>query len=473
MPGRYDPILEKIADYACARPDWSAATLRTASLCLTDSVGCAAGALDDPQCARLLGPWFPGYGCNEGVPVPGTAHLLEPVKAAFDIGVTVRWLDFSDTTFVGGHPSDNLGAILAAATHASARRLGLGQAPLTLRDVFDAMIKAYEIQGRLAAENAFDHPSIGLDQAIYVKVASTAVAAHLLGADRDAMLRALSNAWLDGHPLNAYRHTPNAGTRKGWAGGDASSRGLWLAQLAMRGDMGYPLPLSAPTWGFEAVHMQGRRVTLQAELGSFVLDNVIFKLHPCQRNASTAVESALRLRPWLAGRVDDIARITLTTQDEAMRRINKTGPLPNAAARDHSLQYIVAVALLRGALESQDYSDEGAADPRIDWLRERMTVLENPAYTRDHHDLSIRSCANGIRIELKNGEVSPLVETFYPLGDPSRRKEVAPMLTEKFNSLARRVWDERQRGELLERLLDTQRLIHTPVGEFMSWVARP
>jgi 2-methylcitrate dehydratase len=466
-----DQILEQIADYASSRPDWSDATLNTAGLCLTDALGCAIASLDDPQCARLLGPWFPEYRFECGVPVPGTDFLLDPVKAAFDIGTTVRWLDFSDTTYVGGHASDNIGAILAAATHASALRERAGRPPLTMRDVFDAMIKAYEIQGRLSAANRFDMPAVGLDHVIYVKVASTAVAAHLLGADRATMLRALSNAWLDGQALNAYRHTPNAGTRKGWAGGDASSRGLWLAQLALRGDMGYPQPLSADTWGFEAVHLGGKPVKLDAELGSFVMDNVIFKLYPCQRNTTTAVESAARLRPWLDGRIYDISKITLYTQDEAMRRVNKTGPLPNRAARDHSLQYVVAIALLRGALNPDDYSDEQAADPRIDWLRERMVVIENPAYTRDHHDMAIRSCANAVQIELANGEVSPLMETSYPVGDPSRRAEATPMLTEKFHTLTRRRWSSGRRTDLLGRLLDNARLARTPVREFMSWVA--
>lgn len=466
-----EKIIGKIAGYASSRPAWSDATLQTAGMCLTDALGCAIAALEDPQCARLLGPWFPEYALDSGVPVPGTDYLLDPVKAAFDIGTTVRWLDFSDTTYVGGHASDNIGAILSAATHASILRVRAGKPSLTMRDVFDAMIKAYEIQARLSEENRFDHPSVGLDHVIYVKVASTAVAAHLLGADRATMERALSNAWLDGQALNAYRHTPNAGPRKGWAGGDASSRGLWLAQMALRGDAGYPQPLSAETWGFEAVHLQGRPVNLDAELHSFVMDNVIFKLYPCQRNATTAVESAVCLRSWLNGRIYDIRRITVHTQDEAMRRVNKTGPLPNRAARDHSMQYVVAVALLRGALTAADYSDEQAADPRIDWLRERTLVVENADYTRDHHDVAVRSCANAVQIELNNGEISPLIETVYPIGDPSRRAEATPMLTEKFHTLARGRWQANKRTALLERLLDNSGLQGTPVGEFMSWVA--
>jgi 2-methylcitrate dehydratase len=466
-----EKVTAQIADYASSRPDWSTATLNTAALCLADALACAISSLNDPQCTRLLGPWFPEYRVDHGVPVPGTDFLLDPVKAAFDIATLVRWLDFSDTTFTGGHASDNIGAILAAASHASARRVQAGLPPLVMRDVFDAMIKAYEIQGRLAAENRFDHPVTGLDHVIGVKIASTAVAAHLLGADHETIVRALSNAWLDGQALNAYRHTPNAGTRKGWAGGDASSRGVWLAQLAIRGDMGYPTPLSAPTWGFESVYLGGKPVTLDVPLASFVMDNVIFKLYPCQRNATTAVEGAIRLRGWLKGRISQIARITLRTQDEAMHRINKLGPLPNRAARDHSLQYVVAVALLRGRLLADDYSDEAAADPRIDWLRDRMTVIEDPGYTRDHHDMAILSCTNSIQIELSDGETSPLMEVHYPIGDASRRSEAVPMLSEKFHALTAPRWTDERRGALLERLLDNPRFANTSVGEFMSWVA--
>jgi len=340
-------------------------------------------------------------------------------------------------------------------------------------DVVDAMVKAYEIHGTLTAENRFDLPAIGLDHVIGVKIASTAVAARLLGGDHDTVRRAVSNAWLDGQALNAYRHTPNAGTRKSWAAGDACSRGLWLAQLALRGDMGYPFPLSAPIWGFEAVYLDGRPVRLDADLGSYIIDHITFKLYPCQRNATTAVESAIGLRPWLGGRIGAVRKIVIRTQDEAMRRIDKTGPLPNRAARDHCLQYVTAVALLNGALTSDDYSDERAADPRIDWLRSRMEVTEDPLFTREHHDPEIRRCANSIQIVLDTGETSPPVVTQYPIGDPSRRGEAAPLLTEKFHALTRSRWSAQRRASILELMLSPDRLSGIPVREFMSLVAEP
>lgn len=464
-----DQVIDKIAQYASSAPAWDPNTLRSAGMCLADAIACALGALDDPECVRLLGPAFGGYDVPGGVPVPGTAYRLDPLKAAFDISATIRWLDFSDTTFVGSHPSDNIGAILAAAAHANRQRSG-GRS-LTMRDVLDAMIKAYEIQGTLTAENRFDLPAIGLDHVIGVKIASTAVATQLLGGDRDAVRRALSNAWLDGQALNAYRHTPNAGTRKSWAGGDACSRALWLAQMALRGDMGYPLPLSAPTWGFEAVHLGGRPVKLEAALGSYVLDHVIFKLYPCQRNATTAVESAISLRPWLNGRIGSVKSITIHTQDEAMRRIDKTGPLPNRAARDHCLQYVTAIALLDGSLTSEDYSDERAADPRIDMLRARMRVVENPQFTREHHDPDIRRCANSIEIMLDNGETS-CATVHYPIGDPTRRHEAIPLLTEKFHALTRSRWTAERRSAILELLLDPDRLGGAPVEEFLLMTAQ-
>ncbi|VCU69089.1 2-methylcitrate dehydratase [Pigmentiphaga humi] len=466
-----DAVLDLIADFAASRPRWRADTLRTAGLCLADAVGCALAALDDPACARLTGPLFPGAPAGD-VGVPGTGRWLDPVKAAFDIGTLVRWLDFSDTTFVSGHPSDNLGAILAAAAHASARRRAAGLAGPTLDDVFDAMVKAYEIQGRLAQANRFDHPSVGLDHVIGVKIASTAVATLLLGGDRDAIRRALSNAWLDGQALNAYRHTPNAGSRKGWAGGDACARALWLAGLALRGDMGYPQPLSAPTWGFQAVHLQERPVRLPRELGSFVLDHVIFKLHPCQRNTTTAVESAIALHAWLDGRQARIERVDIRTQDEAMRRVDKNGALPNRAARDHSMQYIVAVALLKGGLDHGDYADAAAADPRIDRLRARIRLAEDPDYTREHHDPAVRSCANAVRVTLDDGTVSPWVETRFPAGDPSRRDAALPLLASKFRALAAHRWPAERGETLLARLADPAGAAGWPADEFLSSIAR-
>jgi len=468
---RGEAVLDGIADYVVTNVDWPDATLDTTRLCLVDALGCAIGALGDPECVRLLTPLFtpaPGW---ESVPVPGTAWRLDPVTAAFDIGTAIRWLDFSDTSVVGGHPSDNLGAILATACYASRLRQRQSRPALTLRDVQDAMIKAYDIQGRLAQANRFDHPSVALDHVIGVKIASTAVATWLLGGDRDAVRRALSHAFLDGQALNAYRHTPNAGTRKGWAAGDAGARAVWLALRTLQGEMGYPQPLSAPTWGFEAVHLGGRPVTLAQSLGHGILDRVIFKLSPCQRNASTALESAVALRPWLAGRIDDIARIRIFTHDEVMRRINKTGPLTTRAARDHSLQYIVATALLKGSVRSEDYSDASASDPRIDALRAKMDVMEDPAYTVGHHDPAVLSCANAVEIELRSGETSDRVETLYPMGDPSRRAECLPRLLEKFAALTADHWPAEKREQVLSGLSGQAGMASTQVEHWLDGLA--
>jgi 2-methylcitrate dehydratase len=402
----------------------------------------------------------------------GTRHVLDPVKAACDLGTMIRWLDFSDTTFTGGHPSDCIGALLGAADHASRRRRRQGAAPLTMADVLRAMVAAYEIQGLLARENRFDDPSVGLDHVIGVKLASTALATALLGGSQAQVEAALSNAVLDGHPLNAYRHVPNAGNRKSWAGGDAAGRGVWLALNAMRGEAGYPTPLTAPTWGFEAVYLGGKPVRLTPPLGSFVLDHVIFKLHPCQRNTTTAVESALRLHGWLKGRWQQVRRIVIRSHDEALRRADKTGPLRNRAARDHCIQYVVAVALIHGRLEPGDYRDDVAADPRIDALRERTRVVEDAAYTREHHDLAVRSCASAVQIELDDGSLSPLEETRFPSGDPSVRDAALPALQRKFERLTQGRRQDDQGRALFERLCDPGHLQAMPVPDFMDWVTR-
>ena len=464
----YDPLLLQLAEYAASIEHPTGATLHTAALCLADAVGCAIASLRDPECTRRLGSWVPSSTVADGVPLWATDHVLDPVKAAHDLSVMVRWLDFSDTTFVGGHPSDNLGALLAVSDYVSRLRLRSGASPLIMADVYASMVGAYEIQGLLAADNHFDHPLIGLDHVIGVKLASTAMAARLMGADARTIAAALSSAFLDGHSLNACRHTPNAGSRKGWAGGDAASRGVWLALSAVRGEMGYPKALSAPTWGFEAVYLSGNSAKLTRPLGSLILDSVIFKLHPCQRNTTTAVESALRLHGWLSGRWSSIKRITIHTQDEAMRRANKSGPLPNRAARDHSIQYVVAIALLHGRLTPDDYSDTVANDFRIDWLRERTVVVENPGYTRDHHDIAVRSCANAVQIELEDGAISALEETTFPAGDPSRRNVTVPALTEKFHALTSHFWLEPYRNQLLARLLDVTTMARMPVPDFMD-----
>ncbi|HTH97181.1 MAG TPA: MmgE/PrpD family protein [Stellaceae bacterium] len=462
-----DGLLDTLAGYAAADRPLAPATTRIAALTLMDALACAAGALAHRP--ALLGPLFEGTG-GHGARVPATDIEADPVKAAFDTSLLIRWLDFSDTSILGGHPSDNLGAILAAAEYRSRQLVAEGRAPLVMDEVFRAIRTAYEIQGCLAS-NKLDGTGIGLDHVFYVKMASAAVAAKLLGGDAKVIRAALSNAVLDSQSLNAYRHVPNAGPRKGWAGADAASRGLMLAALALKGEPGYRQPLSAPIWGFEAVHLGGKPLTLGREPGDFFLDRVIFKLVPCQRNGSTAVEAAMRLHAWFAGHGFEATRIEIFTQDEAMRRIVKSGPLSNSEARDHCLQYMVAVALLTGRLSASSYGDVAASDPRIDALRDVTEVVEKAEYTRDHHDPAIASCANAIRVTAKDGAVSELIEVAYPIGDPIRRDEAAPLLAAKFDDLAASVWGEARRRSVVALFAEPARLAAMPVPDFLDQVA--
>ena len=459
-------LLDDLADYAVGNAPLADASRGTACLCLADALACAVGATQ--QKPLLLGNLF-GEAVGGTTRILGTALVADPVKAAFDMSMLIRWMDFSDTSVLGGHPSDNIGAILAAAQHRSERRLLEGGHALTMDDVARALRTAYEIQGCLAS-NKVDAADIGLDHVFYVKIASTAVATVLLGGTRQQVRNALSLAMLDGQSLNAYRHAPNAGTRKGWAGADASSRGLLLAAMAMRGEMGYPDPIGVPLWGVEAVHLRGRRLELGRAPASHFLDHVIFKLVPCQRNGSTAVEAALRLHDWFCEHGGAAERIEIETQDEAMRRIVTSGPLPNPAARDHCLQYMVATSLLHGRLVPGSYTDEVAGDPRIDALRQLMVVTENPNFTAAHHDPTQRSCASAIRIFARDGAVSERVEVAYPIGDPRRRHEATSLLQAKFRDLTAPCWDAGRQDALLTLLSDPDRLLSMHVPDFMDAV---
>jgi 2-methylcitrate dehydratase len=460
-------LLDDLADYAVSNAPLADASRCTACLCLTDALACAVGAAE--QKPPLLGSLFGDVGVGT-TRILGTALAADPVKAAFDTSMLIRWMDFSDTSVLGGHPSDNIGAILAAAQHRSERQLLEGGHALTMDDVARALRTAYEIQGCLAS-NKVDGPDIGLDHVFYVKIASTAVATVLLGGTRQQVRNALSLAMLDGQSLNAYRHAPNAGTRKGWAGADASSRGLLLAAMAIRGEMGYPDPIGVPLWGFEAVHLRGRRLELGRAPASHFLDHVIFKLVPCQRNGSTAVEAALRLHGWFYEHGGATERIEIETHDEAMRRIVTSGPLPNPAARDHCLQFMVAVSLLHGRLVPGSYTDEVAGDPQIDALRQVIVVMENPGFTAAHHDSTQRSCASAIRIFACDGAVSERVEVAYPIGDPRRRHEATSLLQAKFRDLTAPCWDAARQDTLLTLLSDPDRLLSMRVPDFMDAVA--
>ncbi len=459
-----DQELVDIADYIVDREIASREAYETARHCLMDSLGCALLALKYPECVRHLGPIVPGTTVPNGARVPGTNFELDPVKAAFDIGTLVRWLDFNDTWLAAewGHPSDNLGAILAVADY-----LSRNGRPVTLREVLTWMIKAHEIQGVMALENSFNR--VGLDHVVLVKLASTAVATAMLGGSKSQIIDALSQVWVDGQALRTYRHAPNAGPRKSWAAGDATSRAVRLALITLKGEAGYPSALSAKTWGFYDVSFKGKRFQFQRPYGSYVMENVLFKIsYPAEFHAQTAVECAVALHPKVKDRLDDIARIVLTTHESAIRIISKTGPLYNYADRDHCLQYMVAIGLLKGNLTADDYEDKAAAEPRIDRLRALMEVVEEPRYSREYHEPDKRSIANAVQVFFKDGTCTPKVEIEYPIGHRRRRAEGIPLLIAKFrDSLATRFSGE-QAEAILALCQDASRLERMAVHEFMQ-----
>jgi 2-methylcitrate dehydratase len=417
---------------------------------LADSIGCAALASTYEACARLLGPIVPGTVVPGGARVPATSYELDPVKAAFDTGALIRWLDYNDTWLAAewGHPSDNLGGILALADHLS--RTGRS---VTVGDVLAASVVAHEIQGVLALGNSFNR--VGLDHVLLVEIASTAAAGRLLGLGRDALVAALSNAWVDGHPLRTYRHAPNTGSRKSWAAGDATSRGVRLALMAATGEMGYPSALTAPRWGFQDVRFGGNEVTLARPLDSYVMDNILFKVaYPAEFHAQTAAEAAIRLHDQVAGRVEEIDRIEVRTQESAVRIIDKRGPLTNPADRDHCLQYVIALGLLYGTVADHHYEDDVAADERIDLLRGLMVVEEDPRYTRDYLDPERRFIANAVRIVFTDGTATELAEVEVPLGHPRRRAEAIPLLREKLLANLGAAYGEDRAQSLATLLLD-------------------
>ncbi|MFO7647521.1 2-methylcitrate dehydratase [Halomonas sp. 3H] len=478
----YDDELQKIADYVLDYRIDSPEAWNTARLCLMDTLGCGLLALRFPECTKHLGPQVEGTVVPHGARVPGTSFRLDPVKAAWDIGCIVRWLDYNDTWLAAewGHPSDNLGAILAVADHLSQKRLAMGEAPLVMRDVLEAMILAHEVQGVLALENSFNR--VGLDHVVLVKVASTAVAARMLGADREQLLSALSHAWVDGQSLRTYRHAPNAGSRKSWAAGDATSRAVRLADIALRGEMGVPGALTAPQWGFYDVLFSHanrdlavkpepeRRFRFQREFGSYVMENILFKLaFPAEFHAQTACEAAVTLHPDVAGRLDEVERIVITTHESAIRIISKQGDLANPADRDHCLQYMVAVPLIFGELTAEHYEDDfHAAHPEIDALRVRMEVVEEPRYTRDYLDPEKRSIANAIQVFFTDGSATEQVAVEYPIGHRRRRQEGVPVLEEKYRRHLATRFPPGRCERILELCRDQARLEETPVNRFMD-----
>src|SRR5689334_11616836 len=412
-----DQVLAQIADFVLGYDITSPEAYETARYCLVDTIGCGLEALSYPACTKLMGPIVPGTVVPNGAKVPGTQFQLDPVQAAFNIGAMIRWLDFNDTWLAAewGHPSDNLGGILATADWLSRNAIVAGKPPLTMRDVLTAMIKAHEIQGIIALENSFNR--VGLDHVVLVKVASTAVVAKLLGLTRDEMINAISLAWVDGQSLRTYRHAPNTGSRKSWAAGDATARAVRLALIARTGEMGYPSVLTAKTWGFYDVSFRGQPFKFQRPFGSYVMEHVLFKISfPAEFHSQTAVEAAMALHPVVKNRIEDIKAITIRTHEAAIRIIDKKGPLDNPADRDHCIQYMVAVPLLFGRLTAGDYEDAVAHDPRIDLLREKIDCVEDPQFTKDYHDPEKRSIANALSVEFKDGKRLAEVVVEYPLG---------------------------------------------------------
>ena len=466
-----DQVILDIADYALNYTITSDLAWSTARACLIDTLGCGLEALEYPACTKLLGPVVPGTVVPNGARVPGTAYQLDPVQAAFNIGAMIRWLDFNDTWLAAewGHPSDNLGGILAVADWISRTNIAEGKPPLTMRDVLGAMIQAHEIQGCLALENSFN--KVGLDHVVLVKVASTAVVSKLLGLTREQTIHAISLAWVDGQSLRTYRHAPNTGSRKSWAAGDATSRAVRLALIARTGEMGYPTALTAKTWGFYDVSFKGQPFRFQRPYGTYVMENVLFKIsYPAEFHAQTAVEAAMAIRAELdrTGRTaSDIAGITIRTHEACLRIIDNKGPLSNPADRDHCIQYMVAIPLLYNRLTAADYEDAVAADPRIDLLRAAIRCIEEPQFTRDYHDPEKRSIANTLDVTLAGGEV--LRQTVeYPIGHRRRRAEGLPLLGAKFErNLARRFPAARQQ-RILDVSLDQKRLETMPVSQYVD-----
>ena len=464
-----DQVLVDIANYVCDQSIDSDLAYETAHYCLMDTLACGFQALDYPACTKLLGPVVPGATLPGGARVPGTSYELDPVAGAFNFGAMIRWLDFNDTWLAAewGHPSDNLGGILATADYLSRSARAAGKDPLTMHDVLTAMIKAHEIQGVLALENSYNR--VGLDHVLLVRVATTAVITHMLGGDRDTVINAVSHAWLDGCSLRTYRHAPNTGSRKSWAAGDATSRGVRLALIAMTGEMGYPSALTAPTWGFYDVLFRGKPFSVPQGYGSYVMENILFKIsYPAEFHAQTAVEAAMTLHPQVRDRLDDIDRITIETQEPGVRIIDKTGPLDNPADRDHCLQYMVAVPIIFGRLTASDYEDAVASDRRIDPLRNKMAVTENKDFTKDYFDPEKRYIGNALQVFFKDGGSTDRVAVDYPVGHRQRRDEGIPVLKQKFASSVSARLQQGQWQELDTLCANRDRLAATAVDDFMA-----
>jgi aconitate hydratase 2/2-methylisocitrate dehydratase/2-methylcitrate dehydratase len=465
----FDKVILELANYAHSYEPKSQLAIDTAHLCLLDTLGCGFLALRYPECTKLMGPIVPGTTVPNGARVPGTQFVLDPVQAAFNIGCMIRWLDFNDTWLAAewGHPSDNLGGILAVADWISRSRLAEGKEPLTVKTVLTAMIKAHEIQGVLALENSFNR--VGLDHVVLVKVASTAVVAKLLDCTVEEIANAITLAFVDGQALRTYRHAPNTGSRKSWAAGDATSRAVRLALFAKKGEMGYPSVLTAPTWGFYDVLFKGNEFKFQRSLGSYVMENVLFKISfPAEFHAQTAVECAIKLYPQVANRLSEIEKIVITTHESAIRIIDKTGPLHNPADRDHCIQYMTAIGLIFGELTADHYENGVAADSRIDALRQKMETTENKRYSQDYLDPDKRSIANAVQVFFKDGSSTEQVEVEYPLGHRRRREEGVSELLKKFNTNLATRFPAKQMQTIKDACSTRTKIEQMPVNEFVD-----
>ena len=464
-----DELLIKIADYALDYKVDSKEALSTARYCLMDTIGCGILALSFEDCKKLLGPYVKGTVVPNGVRVPGTDYTLDPIKGAWDIGAIVRWLDFNDTWLAAewGHPSDNLGGILAAADYISQQKLLEGKEPLTVKDILVAMVKAHEIQGVMALENSFNR--VGLDHVILVKLASTAVISSLFELSKEETINALSQVFVDGQSLRTYRHSPNTGPRKSWAAGDATSRALQLVFLTMKGQIGYPSAITAPTWGFKDVLFKGNDFIINQDFKSYVMENVLFKISfPAEFHAQTAVEAAVILHPEVIDRLEEIERIEITTHESAIRIISKEGELNNPADRDHCIQYMTAIGLLKGDLVAEDYEDDVAADPRVDSLRKKMIIKEDKRYSEEYLEADKRSIANSIQIFFKDGSSSKKIEVEYPIGHRRRRNEGIPILLSKFKKNLMSHFDQNQVDKIIDFFSDFDEFQKRSVNDFMT-----
>lgn len=472
-----DQVLVDIADYVLNYKIESEKALETAFYCFMDTLGCGFEALTYPACGKLLGPVVPGTIVPHGAKVPGTNYQLDPVQAAFNIGAIIRWLDFNDTWLAAewGHPSDNLGGILATADWISRTNIAKGRAPLKAKAILEAMVMAHEIQGVLALENSFN--KVGLDHVLLVKVASTAVVGKLLGLTKEELINAISLAFVDGQSLRTYRHAPNTGSRKSWAAGDATSRAVRLALIARTGEMGYPSVLTAPIWGFYDVSFKGQVFQFQRPYGSYVMENILFKISfPAEFHAQTAAEAAMTLHQQLkeAGKsIEDIEGITIRTHEAAIRIIDKKGPLNNPADRDHCIQYMIAVPLIFGRLTAEDYEQDVASDPRIDTLREKMQCIEDPQFTRDYHDPEKRAISNALTVKFKGGTSLPEVVVEYPIGHPRRREEGIPKLVEKYKINLARIFPLKQQEQILASTLSYDTFINADVNHIVDLMVKP